>query len=100
VTFLGTKRGGNRRRTLTAARPWSEDASAHVPPLNNGRKARYFATRSDNRPVESFTSDLSSGGVKLHYFAGAFALAVKVGFINNVQFTAPFISCGVIQLEL
>jgi hypothetical protein len=23
VTFLGTKRGGNRRRTLTAARPWS-----------------------------------------------------------------------------
>ena len=55
---------------------------------------------SDNRPVESFTSDLSSGGVKLHDFAGAFALAIKVGFINNVQFTAPFIPCGVIELEL
>ena len=54
----------------------------------------------DDRPVESFTSDLSSRGVKLHDFAGTFALAIKVGFINNIQFTTRFIPCGVIELEL
>jgi hypothetical protein len=59
-----------------------------------------IAPPSDDRPVERFTSDLPSRGVKLHDFAGAFALAIKVGFINNIQFTARFIPCGVIELEL
>jgi hypothetical protein len=43
---------------------------------------------------------MSSNGVELHSFASAFALAFNVRFIDDVQFTACFIPCGVIELEL
>jgi hypothetical protein len=56
--------------------------------------------RSDDRAVQGFTSDLSSGGVELHDFARAFAFTIQVGFLNDVQFETLFIPCGMIELEL
>jgi len=36
---------------------------------------------------------------KLHDLAGTFALAVEIGFINDVQFAAPLVPGRVIELE-
>ena len=57
------------------ARSRGRDLSAHLLQMEPHRKPRL--------------SDLSSRRVKLHDLAGAFALAIEVGFIDDIQFAMP-----------
>jgi len=55
---------------------------------------------SDDAPINSLTLNLSSQCFTLHDLAGAFALAVEGGFVDDVEFAMPLIPCGVIEPEM
>jgi hypothetical protein len=62
-----------------------------------GDWATAVALVSNGGPKECLAFNLSSGCVKLHDFASAFPLAIKVGFIDDIQFAAPLVPCRVIE---
>jgi hypothetical protein len=85
-----------------AAAAWPLAARAQTPePTIRGQsfiQPRLIpALVSSGGPIECLASDLSPGRIKLHDFAGSLALAIKVGFIDDVQFAASLIPSRVIE---
>src|SRR6202008_3092112 len=72
----------------------TRDSKAAPPP------ARDDTANSEHGAVQGLAADLRSRRVELHDLAGAFALAVEIGLVDDVELAASLVPCGVIEREL